>query len=38
MIVKMTTDGVVNAAESKPRHPDRTRDIFGIQLEVFNNY
>ena len=33
MRVKMTTDNEVNV-EEKPRHPDRTRDLFGVQLEV----
>lgn len=32
----MTTDNEVRAGENneKPRDPDRTRDLFGVQLEV----
>ena len=35
-VIQMTTDGGVRAGENneKPRDPDRTRDLFGVQLEV----
>ena len=33
MRVTMTAENEVNVDE-KPRHPDRTRDLFGVQLEV----
>ena len=37
-VIQMTTDGEVKAGEKnnleKPRDPDRTRDLFGVQLEV----
>jgi hypothetical protein len=37
-VIQMTTDVEVKAAEKnnieKPRDPDRTRDLFGVQLEV----
>jgi len=35
MRVTMTAENEVNVDE-KPRHPDRTRDLFGVQLEVTN--
>ena len=38
MRVTMTAENEVNVDE-KPRHPDRTRDLFGVQLEVnFKKY
>ncbi|XP_032792504.2 ras-GEF domain-containing family member 1B isoform X1 [Daphnia magna] len=36
-VIQMTTDGDVRAGDKKiekPRDPDRTRDLFGVQLEV----
>lgn len=37
-VIQMTTDTeVTNGEDSKnPRDPDRTRDLFGIQLEVID--
>ncbi len=39
-VIQMTTDGEVRAGENneKPRDPDRTRDLFGVQLEVGKNF
>ena len=34
MRAEMTTTTTTTDAEKKPRHADRSRDIFGIQLEV----
>lgn len=33
-VIQMTTDTEVNEETKNPRDPDRTRDLFGIQLEV----
>lgn len=36
-VIQMTTDGDGRAGDKKiekPRDPDRTRDLFGVQLEV----